>query len=191
MDRIVSLSKWIKLLIIFLALLQISSYGATMVFGEFREGEYVMTIDWWGWFTSYLAVDFGAPWQMLAETLYAEGFHAGVILGSVEILPYLLIYTFLYQLFELYRQGLVFTKNNFRCLRNIALVFVWWIVLSLFYPMIVASVLHFSGLSSAVPIYFSLGSYELKFALFGLVFYCIAWVMKHATELQQEADLTI
>ncbi|MFT6256806.1 MAG: hypothetical protein ACJAT8_001345, partial [Cellvibrionaceae bacterium] len=41
MDRIVSLSKWIKLLIVFLALLQVTSYSGTMVFGEFQAGEYV------------------------------------------------------------------------------------------------------------------------------------------------------
>ncbi|MBO1897927.1 DUF2975 domain-containing protein [Shewanella sp. BF02_Schw] len=191
MDRIVSLSKWIKLLIVFLALLQVTSYGGTMVFGEFQAGEYVLTIDWWGWFSSYLAVDFGTPWQALAQSLYDAGFHPGIILGSVEILPYLFIYSFLYQLFGLYQQGHVFTPRNFRCLSRIALVFLVWILLSLFYPMIIAFTLHFSGTSSAVPVYFSLGSQELKYALFGMIFYCVAWVMKHATELQEEAELTI
>ncbi|GGQ05006.1 hypothetical protein GCM10009411_02780 [Shewanella litoralis] len=191
MDRIVSLSKWIKLLIVFLALLQASSYCGTMVFGEFQAGEYVLTIDWWGWFSSYLAVDFGSPWQAIVQSLYDAGFHPGFILGSVEILPYLFIYYFLYQLFTLYQQGQVFTPGNFRCLSNIALVFLAWILLSLFYPMIIAFSLHFSGTSSAVPVYFSLGSQELKYALFGMIFYCVAWVMQHATELQQEAELTI
>ncbi|RPA36019.1 DUF2975 domain-containing protein [Shewanella frigidimarina] len=191
MDRIVSLSKWIKLLIVFLALLQVTSYSGTMVFGEFQAGEYVLTIDWWGWFSSYLAVDFGTPWQALAQSLYDAGFHPGIILGSVEILPYLFIYSFLYQLFGLYQQGNVFTPSNFRCLSRIALVFLVWILLSLFYPMIIAFTLHFSGTSSAVPVYFSLGSQELKYALFGMIFYCVAWVMKHATELQEEVELTI
>ena len=191
MDRIVSLSKWTQLLVVFLALLQISSYCGTMVFGEYQAGEYVLTINWWGWFYSYLAVDFGTPWQDLAKSLYEAGFHPGIILGSVEILPYLFIYYFLYQLFNLYQQGQVFTPANFRCLSNIALVFLVWILLSLFYPMIIAFTLHFSGTSSAVPVYFSLGSQELKYALFGMIFYCVAWVMKHATELQEEAELTI
>ncbi|MCL1047331.1 DUF2975 domain-containing protein [Shewanella electrodiphila] len=191
MDRIYRLSKWIKGLLLLLSLMQLGSYIAVMFSGEYRDGEYAMSIDWWGYFSSFLSVSFESSWQALAENLYSAGLHPGIILGSVEILPYLFIYYFLFQLFSLYQQGQVFTSANFRCLTRIAQVFLVWIFVSLFYPMLVAYFIHVTDLADGVPGYFTLGSQELEYALFGLIFYCIGWVMKQAVELQAEAELTI
>ena len=191
MDRITIISKWIKWLLLLLATLQLGSYLAVMTMGEYKDGIYFMSVDWWGFFSSYLSVYFEPSWQALSQHLYADGFNPGVILGSVEIIPYLFIYFFLFQLFSLYQNGQVFTSANFYCLTRIATVFFVWIVLSLFYPMVVAIFLHSTGLSSAVPGFFTIGSQEIKYALVGLIFYCIGWVMKHAAELQMEAELTI
>jgi hypothetical protein len=191
MEKITSLSRWIKLLILFLALLQLSSFVATMMFGEYVGNEYVLRIDWWGFFYSILTVDFSGSWSLLTSSLHAAGFHPGLILGTVEILPYIFIYYFLYRLFSLYQQSKIFTASNFKCLSRIAVVFIAWIVLSLFYPILVAFVLRVAGLGNEVPYILILGDQELKYALLGMIFYCIAWVMRHATELQKEAELTI
>ncbi|MBA6258218.1 DUF2975 domain-containing protein [Colwellia sp. MB3u-28] len=191
MEKITSLSRWIKLLILFLALLQLSSFVGTMMLGKYVGNEYVLRIDWWGLFYSILIVDFNGSWSLLASSLHAAGFHPGLILGTVKILPYIFIYYFLYRLFSLYQQRQVFTARNFKCLINKAVVFIAWIVISLFYPILVAFILHVAGLGYEVSYILILGDQELKYALFGMIFYCIAWVMRHATELEEEAELTI
>jgi hypothetical protein len=191
MDRIVKLSKWIKALLLLLALMQLGSYCALMLIGEYSEGTYSLTLDWWGVFHSFISVDLEPSWQALGADLYAAGFHPGLMLASVEMLPYLFIYFFLYRLFSLYQHNQVFTHKNFHYLNRIALVFFAWILLTLFYPMLVTLFMRSTGLADSIPGYFILGSQELKYALIGLIFYCIAWVMKQASELQQEAELTI
>ncbi|AZG71316.1 DUF2975 domain-containing protein [Shewanella livingstonensis] len=191
MDKIANISKWIKGLLALLAISQLGSYIAVMTMGDYQDGIYFISIDWWGAFQSYLSIDFAPSWQSLGEHLYADGFHPGLILSSVELIPYLFIYFFLFQLFSLYQNGQVFTSANFHCLTRIATVFFVWILLSLFYPLLVAFFLRSTGMSDTVPGFLTIGSQEVEYALMGLIFYCIGWVMKHAAELQTEAELTI
>jgi hypothetical protein len=191
MHKIENLSKWIKALLVLLALAQVSSYCVVMWQGQYSEGVYFVSLDWWGMFNSYLSIDVEPSWQALWNDLYTEGFNPGLILASMEMLPYLFIYYFLYRLFSLYQCHQVFSSLNFHYLHCIALVFWSWIALSLFYPMLVTLILRTTGLSSTIPGYLILGSQELQYALVGLIFYCIAWIMRQADELQQESDLTI
>ncbi|NKF49013.1 DUF2975 domain-containing protein [Shewanella sp. WXL01] len=196
MERITRLSRWINILLLLLATLHLASYITVVTLGEAVSGqsggvEYQFTLSWWGWFESYLRVDFSPSWQALVADINAQGFHAGLLVGAVEVLPYLFIYGLLARLFSLYSRGEVFSRANFTCFTRIAYVFFAWVLLSLFYPLLLVVFLRLFAGAEPLSIYLSIGSDEIKLALVGLIFYCVGYVMQQAHELDAEAQLTI
>ncbi|ABE56872.1 hypothetical protein Sden_3597 [Shewanella denitrificans OS217] len=190
MNNIVSLSRWVKYLLVFITLLQMSSFAMVMSLGELENGAYLYTLNWGG-FYSHFSIDFEHTWQSIAQVLEAEGLHAGWILGSVELMPCLVIYFFLYRLFSLYQTRQIFTQANFNYLSYIALTCLAWLFISLLYPLLITLLLRVFERAEATSFYFSFGSQELYYLLTSLVIYCIAWIMKQAAELHDDAELTV
>ncbi len=109
----------------------------------------------------------------------------------MSLLPYLLIYFFLFKLFKYYQQGQIFTVANIACLKNIGKTLLAWIGLNIFYPVLVTLIIRFSGLSDSLAIYMNIGSTEFFYLVSGLVIYVMAWIMTMAIELKQEQELVV
>jgi DUF2975 family protein len=190
MSKISRVSKFIKALLLIIALLQISVYVVLFLFANSSSESSEMWFHYFG-MSSGFAVDFSGSWQGIAEALAAENFNPSLLLGIAEAVPYLLIYFFLYKLFGLYQQGIIFTMQNIQYIKNVAIVLLAWIGLNIFYPVLLILVLRFSGASNSLPIIINFGSTELGYLLSGLVIYVVAWVMSEALQLQQEQELVI
>jgi hypothetical protein len=188
--RIQKVSKIVRVLVALFIVMQLGAYALLLIFGQNKEGSYQLSESFY-FLSSTVNIDFSGSWSSIANALTGEGFNALLILGSVELIPSVLIYLSLFKLFGLYQRGLVFTLENIQCIKSIGTVLLAWIGLKLFYPLIVALVLRFSGASDTLAIYMSLGSDELRYLLIGLVIYVIAWVMNEATSLHQEQELVI
>ncbi len=130
-------------------------------------------------------------WQDIAKALEAENFNSLVILSSIELILYLLIYYFLFQLFSLYQHGQVFTQANSNCFKNIGKTLLAWIPINLFYPVLVTLFIRLTGLSEDLSIYMTLGSQEFICLLSGLIIYVMSWVMHDASKLQQEQEFVV
>jgi hypothetical protein len=189
-QSIPTVSKIVRVLVALFILMQIVSYSLLLMFGNNVDGTFELSENFY-FFSSAVNIDFSGSWENLAQALTAEGFNTLLILGSADLLPSLLIYLYLFKLFGLYQQGLVFTTANIQCIKNIATVLLAWIALKLLYPLVVTLVLRFSGASDTLALYMSLGSDELRLLLIGLVIYVIAWIMNEATSLHQEQELVI
>jgi hypothetical protein len=190
MSKITKVSKFIKALLIFLTLLQGSVYVVLFLFATTRGESSEIWFHYLG-LSSGVSMNFTGSWSDLAQALVKENFNPSLILGIPDGIPYFLIYYFLYKLFSLYQQGIIFTLNNSQYIKNIAVVLIAWVALKLVYPIVVTLVLRFSGLSDSLPLFLNFGSEELAYLLTGLVIYVIAWVMNEATALQQEQELII
>jgi len=184
-------SKIVRALVALYILMQIVSYTLLLMFGNNVDGTTFELSENFYFFSSAVYVDFSGSWESLAQALTDEGFNALFILGSVDLLPSLLIYFSLFKLFGLYQKGLVFTSANIQCIKNIGTLLLAWMALKLLYPVVVTLVLRFSGASDSLSIYMSLGSDEIRLLLIGLVIYVIAWIMNEASSLHQEQELVI
>lgn len=184
-------SKIVRALVALYILMQIVSYTLLLMFSNNVDGTTFELSENFYFFSSAVNVDFSGSWENLAQALTDEGFNALLILGSVDLLPSLLIYFSLFKLFGLYQKGLVFTPANIQCIKNIGTLLLAWIALKLLYPLVVTLVLRFSGASDSLSIYMSLGSDEIRLLLIGLVIYVIAWIMNEASSLHQEQELVI
>jgi len=190
MSKISKVSKFIKAWLLFLAALQLSVYLILFLFGTTTGSASEVSLNYLGMSSSF-NIEFSNTWQDIAQALAEDGFNAVVILGSVESIPYLLIYYFLYQLFSLYQQGVIFTEKNINYIKNVGLVLFAWIAMNIVYPVLVVLVLRLSGASDSLPIIVNIGSTELGYFLCGAIIYVIAWIMKEALTLQQEQELVI
>ena len=121
MNKISKVSKFIKALLLFIGGLQLSVYLILFLFGSTTGSVSEVSLNYLGISSSFNVV-FSGSWHDIAQALVEEGFNAIVILGSVESIPYLLIYYFLYQLFSLYQQGLIFTEKNINYIKKVGLV---------------------------------------------------------------------
>jgi hypothetical protein len=184
-------SKIVRALVALFIIMQIVTYTLLLMFGNNVDGTTFVLSENFYFFSSAINIDFSGSWESLAQALSDEGFNPLLILGSADLLPSLLLYLFLFKLFGLYQQGLVFTTANIQCIKNIGTVLLAWIVLKLLYPVVVTLVLRFSGASDSLSIYMSLGSDEIRLLLIGLVIYVIAWIMNEASSLHQEQELVI
>jgi hypothetical protein len=190
MSRIANISKLIKILLLFLALLQLAGFVVLLLVDSSYSSHYSVWLANFG-LSSAMSFSFDNSWHDFAELLAQQQFDPILILGIAATIPYLLIYYFLYQLFSLYQQGIIFTQKNTTWVKCIAIVLLGWIGLNLLYPVLVTLVLRLSGASSTLPIMVNLGSTELGYLLTGLIIYVIAWIMNEAIELKQEQALVI
>ncbi len=190
MSKISSVSKFIKILLLLVGIMQLSVYVVLFLFAN---GDGESSEMWFHYFgmSSGFSVSFHGSWQEIAKALAQENFNTTLILGLAEAIPYLLIYFFLYQLFSLYQQGIIFTEKNIQSIKNVALVLFAWIAMNIFYPVLVVLVLRFSGLSNSLPIIVNFGSTELRYLLLGLIIYVVSWVMSTGLALQQDQELVI
>ena len=184
-------SKCICALLITMATLKLIAHILLLFFGEKTTiGVMKMNIDL-SLFSSYISYQTNHGWINIAQALEAENFNSLAILGSIELLPYLLIYFFLFKLFKFYQQGQIFTVANIACFKNIGKTLLGWIALNIFYPILVTLFIRFTGLSDSLALHLSLGSRELFLLVSGLVIYVMAWIMTIAIELQQEQELVV
>ena len=190
MTKIIIVSRLIQLLLVTVALLQITVYVSVILFGEVIGASHQLQIQI-GNLSSHFSVEFNNSWQDFALALEAENFNSAAILGSAELVPYAFVYYFIYRLFYLYRNGVVFTLDNIRCLKYIGATLLGWISLNLLYPLIVTLVLRSTGASGTLKYHLNIGTQELTYLLLGLVIYVIAWIMNEAIALKNEQELVI
>jgi hypothetical protein len=174
-----------------MATLQVISHTLLMFFGEQTEaGVSQLSINF-QLFSSHISHQVTHGWVDIAKALEAENFNSIAILSSIELLPYLIIYYFLFKLFSYYQQGEIFTIANISCLKNIGKTLLAWIGISIFYPVLVTFFIRLTGLSDKLAIYVNVGSSELFYLVSGLVIYVMAWVMTIGIELKQEQELVV
>lgn len=190
MQKIAKVSSIIRAVIAFVFILHIFTYVGVMFFGDKQGAENELAIET-QYSNSLLRVDFDGSWKDMALALEQEGFDSVAILGSVESIPYLLVYFWLFKLFSYYRAGNIFTQQTIRCLKNVGTTLLLWILVSILYPVVVTIVIRFGGFSETLPIIINFGSTELKYLAVGLIVYVIAWVMQEALSLQSEQELVI
>ncbi|MBL4942457.1 MAG: DUF2975 domain-containing protein [Colwellia sp.] len=191
MSKISKASKYICALLIAMATFQLTTHLLLLFFGEQTAiGLNKLTINF-SFFSSYIAHQTSHNWLNISQALEAENFNSLAILGSMELLPYLLIYFFLFKLFKFYQQGQIFTVANIACFKNIGKTLLAWIGFSIFYPVLVTLFIRLSGLSDSLAIYISFGSREFFYLVSGLIIYVMAWIMTMAIELKQEQEFVI
>lgn len=190
MQKIAKVSSVIRAVIAFVFFLHIISFFSVAFFSENQGAENQVEIET-AYSHSIMRIDFNGSWQDIALALEKEGFNSVAILGSVESIPYLLVYFWLFKLFGFYRQGNIFTHQTVSCLRNIGTTLLAWIGVCILYPVLVTLVIRFGGFSETLPIIINFGSTELKFFATGLIVYVIAWVMQEALSMQSEQELVI
>lgn len=191
MTKISLVSKYICVLLFTMAILQVASHILLLFYGELTTVETIkFSIDF-HLFSSHISHEFTHGWLDISQALLAENFNALAILGTAELIPYLLIYFFLFKLFSYYQQGIIFTIASISCFKNIGKTLLFWIVLNIFYPVLVSLFIRFTGFSDKLAIYLNIGSVEILYLVSGLVIYVMAWIMAMAIELKQEQELVI
>ena len=190
MLKISRISQYIRFLILFLAGLQLFSFLLVALLGENTGLGQQVTLNF-GLFYSYFNIDFNHAWQDFAINLQQEYFNTTLILGTAELMPYFLIYYFLWRLFSYYQRGEIFTVNTIYCLKMLGKTLLFWLLLNLMYPVLVAVTIRLSGLSDTLPILLNFGSIELTYLLIGSIVYVIAWVMQEGLLIQEQQELVI
>lgn len=190
MVKISRLSKYIRYLILFLASLQLLAFILIVTNGVNTELGQQVIVDF-GLFNSNFHIEFSQSWQDIAQALKKENFNTTLILGSIELLPYLLIYFFLLRLFTCYQRGEIFTTKTIHCLKMLGKTLLFWVVLNICYPVIVTLFIRFTGLSDSLPIILNFGSTELKYLLIGGIIYVIAWIMHEGVLIKEQQELVI
>ncbi|MFT5756299.1 MAG: hypothetical protein ACI9LM_001012 [Alteromonadaceae bacterium] len=191
MTKITKVSKYICALLITMATFQVLSHILLLCFGEQTTiGVHQFSIDF-HFFSSHISHQFTYGWLDISQALEAENFNSLAILGSMSLLPNLLIYFFLFKLFKYYQQGEIFTVANIACFKNIGKTLLAWIGLNIFYPLLVTLIIRFTGLSEKFAMYINIGSSEFFYLVSGLVIYVMAWIMTMAIELKQEQELVV
>lgn len=190
MDKISKISRLIKALIVFLAFLHLFTF-VVLAFAESGSGASKQVEFDNGVGETKVSASFDGPWQDIAIALENDGLSSTWLLGTVEALPYLIIYFFLFRLFSLYQQGIIFSPKNIHCIKSIGTTLLAWIAVSLFYPMLLVFALRGLSFSDNLPLTFNIGSTEITYLISGLVIYVIAWVMNEALRLKDDQELVI
>ena len=168
LSKIINISKIIRLMILVIAIVHIGSFLVTVLgVEENKLSHQIKVTQGESLYTAVVKME--SSGENFALKLIDEGFNALAILGSVDILIYALIYFFIYQLFSLYQQGKIFTLANINCIKNIGRCLLYWVLLSLFYPVLVVLIIRVGGLSETLPLMFSIGSNDFIHLLSGSV----------------------
>ena len=190
MSKISKASKFICALLITIACLHLATHLLLLCFSEYEKGVNQVTVNF-SFFSSTLNHQVNNSWQAIAQALEAEGFNSLAILSSAQLIPYFLVYFFLFKLFKLYQQGKIFTLANSNCLRNIGKTLMACIGINIIYPLVVTLFIRLTGLSDSLAFYVNIGSEEFIYLLAGLIIYVMAWVMTEANTLHHEQELVI
>jgi len=195
MSKISKISQLIRILIIFVAFIHLSSFCLALYLHKDNVAltshiDKTITHEQSG-ANFYLTAQLTDNWHSFAQNLEQEKFNSLAILASVDVILYLLLYGYIFRLFTLYHQGKFFDDSNIHCIKNIGKCLLAWVAISLFYPIIVNFTIRMIGASHSLPLVFGIGSNEFSHLLSGLIIYAIAWVMAEAKRLQQEQELVI
>jgi len=190
MKKIQSISKYIRTLLILIAVLHLFVYASILIFADTTHSSSHLSVSY-HIFTSNISIDFQDSWKGFSQALSQEGFNSSLILGIAESVPYLFIYFFLFKLFGLYQQGIIFTYKNSFYIKCIATSLLGWIGVSLFYPIIVTLLIRFTGQSNTLPMMINFGSTEMKYLMISLIIYAFAWIMKEAIKIKSDQELVI
>lgn len=190
MHRISLISRLVKGLVVLLALLQLLTFVILANSTSNTEAGSSASFDN-GLGQSMVEVAFDGAWHDLAVALERNDLSSLWLLGTVEAIPYLFIYYFLYRLFSLYQNGTIFSQPNIRCVKAIGTTLLVWLFVSLFYPITLVLLLRLFNISDQLPFIFIIGSTEISYLISGLVIYVIAWIMQEALTLKSEQELVI
>jgi len=190
MSKIKKVSKYVRYLIVFLAFIHLTSFILTILLSDKICSSRLLDIELGGSVYSSI-VEFDGTGKNLAPALKNEGFDSTIILGSVDIIIYSILYFLLFRLFGLYKNGSIFTTSNINCIKNIGRTLILWVGLSIIYPLLVVFTIRMMDFSSSLLFHFSFGSSELIRLTSGIVIYVIAWIMAEAMKLYREQELVI
>jgi hypothetical protein len=190
MHKIEKVSKYVRYFIVFLAFIHIASFVLTILLSDKICSSRLLDIELGGSVYSSI-VEFDGTGKNLAPVLKSEGFDSTMILGSIDILIYSILYFLLFRLFGLYMSGFIFTSANINCIRSMGRVLLLWVGLSIIYPVIVVFIIRITGFSDSLLFHFSFGSSELIRLMLGIVIYVVAWIMAEAMKLNREQELVI
>jgi len=190
MQKIKKVSKYVRYLILFLAFIHLTSFALTILLSDKICSSRLLDIELGGSVYSSI-VEFDGTGKNLAPVLNDEGFDSTIILGSVDIIIYSILYFLLFKLFGLYMRGCIFTASNINCIKSMGRILMLWVGLSIIYPLAVVSIIRMAGLSDSLQFHFSFGSSELIRLMLGIVIYVIAWIMAEAMKLNREQELVI
>lgn len=190
LSRIKKVSNIVRGLIIFVAALHLLTFVIAMGFSQPGQTAREVNLQQ-GDATIFANVTPDDSDLDLAEALTAEGFNAMAILSTPDVLIFALLYYFLFQLFSLYRQGHIFDPANINSIRNIGRTLLFWVPLSVFYPVLAVLFIRFTELSETLAVQLTFNSTDVIHLLLGLVIYVIAWIMAEATKLHEEQALVI
>lgn len=190
MNKIKTISKYIRNLLILITVLHLTVYTSILVFADTSSASSQLSASY-NVFSSFITIDFKDSWSGFAQVLSQEGFNPTIILGIADSLPYFFIYFFIFKLFGLYQQGLIFTYKNSFYIKCIGSSLLGWIGLSVFYPVLVTLFIRFTGQSDTLPLMMNIGSTEIKYLIISLIIYAFSWIMKEAIELKSEQELVI
>lgn len=190
MHRISLISRLVKGLVVLLALLQLLTFVILANSTSNTEAGSSASFEN-GLGQSMVEVAFDGAWHDLAVALERNDLSSLWLLGTVEAIPYLFIYYFLYRLFSLYQNGTIFSQPNIRCVKAIGTTLLVWLFVSLFYPITLVLLLRLFNISDQLPFIFIIGSTEISYLISGLVIYVIAWIMQEALTLKSEQELVI
>ena len=190
MFKIKKVSKYIRYLIVFLAFIHLTSYVLTILLSDKICSSRLLEIELGGSVYSSI-VEFDGTGKNLAPALKSEGFDSTMILGSVDMIIYSVLYFLLFRLFGMYKNGSIFMTSNINCIKNIGRTLMLWVGLSVMYPLLVVFIIRVLDLSDSLLFHFSFGSSELIRLVSGIVIYVIAWIMAEAMKLHREQELVI
>ena len=190
MHKISLISRLVKGLVVFLALLQLLTFAILANSASNTDAGSSASFDN-GLGQSMVEVAFDGAWHDLAVALERNDLSSFWLLGIVEAIPYFFIYYFLYRLFSLYQRGIIFSQHNIRCVKAIGTTLLVWLFVSVFYPITLVLMLRLLSISDQLPFIFIIGSTEITYLISGLVIYVIAWIMQEALTLKSEQELVI
>lgn len=183
-------SRLVQILFLLFALVHIGSFFLTLIFSQENSVSHQVEV-------KHGAVGYSAVASVarnhhgLAQALLAEDYHVTAILGGPTMVVYAMLYFIMFRLFGLYQKGQIFTHANINCFKQVSFCLLFWVVLSLIYPLFVVLTIRLIDPSSSMAMYLSVSTTELEHLLLGMVIYVIAWVMGEAMALQDEQELVI
>lgn len=187
MDKIVRLSRLVNILVIVLAAIHISIslVGAFGGFDAYQSGDNSH------WILSWLSFSFISGDTSISNQFTNAGLDALMWMTLPSVIFYSFIYWIIYRLFCEYQAQRIFSEKACNLIKSIGTTLLVWPIFNLFYYPVLLVVLRLSGQLEEVSITLDFGSDDLMQIGAALIVIVVAWIMKEASKLQQEQELTI
>ncbi|GAA58156.1 hypothetical protein P20652_0007 [Pseudoalteromonas sp. BSi20652] len=137
-----------------------------------------------------IGLEVSGSWQQAATQLTDNNYSPVKWLGLMQVVLLLLINIILIRLFNLYRQGSIFSKKNSQCFSWLGGVLILQFFIVALYPALILSIINIID-STELKRIVSINDTDIIGLIIGLIIYVIGWIMKQACQLQQDQELVI